>query len=342
MGVVAVVASFVELTDTYGKVSMTLKLLALCALFLIADEYDSRADLPTEVQEIIAKLERRGGKVLIRDGEVVGTRFLPDKDTFVRKVVRYRVEGIFYEKLGILRLTGPRQYTVGRTADDNVFQLIKGLRQIEWIDISYAEIGDVGLEHLQGLSEIAELTLDRTNVTNAGIRVVAGFPKLTRLSCKDLRITNESLELLSKCRSLESLCIMGTAIDDRGLRYLKRLPRLRILDLSNTRLSDDGLAYLKPMTELQTLDISNTAVSDNGLARIGDLGSLTALNLSGTGVTDEGIGYVAGLGKLTRLDVLDTRVSKNGIARLLRSRPSLQDHIVWGTASVPDSLRQNE
>ena len=46
---------------------------------------------------------------------------------------------------------------------------LKGLSQLQQLDLSNTKISDAGLEDLKGLTKLLYLSLDHTNVTDAGV-----------------------------------------------------------------------------------------------------------------------------------------------------------------------------
>jgi len=54
---------------------------------------------------------------------------------------------------------------------------LKGLTQLEGLDISFTKVTDAGLEHLMGLTQLQKLTLSGTAVTETGVkRLVQTLP----------------------------------------------------------------------------------------------------------------------------------------------------------------------
>ena len=174
-------------------------------------------------QQPIEDFRRLGVEVQTRENEVVAVRLLPDKETFVRKALKYRDVGQIIEGIGVLKLTGRRRFSNGQGATDAELRLITDFPRVQSLSIAYTEIGDPGLRHIQQAEELTDLVVDRTRVTDEGISFITHIPKLKRLSCRDLELTNNSLQKLAACVTLESLTLSGTQITDTGLQDLARL-----------------------------------------------------------------------------------------------------------------------
>ena len=54
--------------------------------------------------------------------------------------------------------------------DEQLGERLKGLSNLEVLDLESTKVTDAGLEHLKGLSKLEELYLDGTKVTDAGVQ----------------------------------------------------------------------------------------------------------------------------------------------------------------------------
>ncbi|MGO8690590.1 MAG: leucine-rich repeat domain-containing protein [Thermoguttaceae bacterium] len=105
----------------------------------------------------------------------------------------------------------------GSDFNDDEMKQLKGLPQLNLLDVSATEVGDAGLEHVKGLSQLQELDVYGTNVTGAGLQHLRGLIRL------------------------ETLRLYDTKVSDGGLKYLQGLTQLRTLDLRDSRVTDAGL-----------------------------------------------------------------------------------------------------
>jgi hypothetical protein len=93
--------------------------------------------------------------------------------------------------------------------------------RLEYLDVSFTDVGDPGFANISRLANLEYLNLHYTGFTDAGL---ARLCALTRLHEINLR---------------------RTQISDAGLTELARLPSLKILDLRETRVTDAGIAELQ-------------------------------------------------------------------------------------------------
>ena len=86
------------------------------------------------------------------------------------------------------------------------------------------QVTDAGLEHLKGLTDLESLDLRLTKVTDAGLEHLKGLTSLTSLNL-DLvtQITDAGLEHLKGLTNLTSLNLGRTKVTDAGLEHLKGL-----------------------------------------------------------------------------------------------------------------------
>jgi hypothetical protein len=110
-----------------------------------------------------------------------------------------------------------RVVLAGTPVTDADLEYLKGMNQLQMLDISYNQVTDAGVEHLEGLNQLQELRLCNANVTDAGIEHLKGLNQLIGLN------------------------LWGTKVTDAGLENLKRLNRLQHLDLRYTKVTDAGV-----------------------------------------------------------------------------------------------------
>ena len=237
-----------------------------------------------------------------------------------------------------VRLNGPQ-------VTDSVFESIKVLSDVEWIDLSYSSITDTGLQHLSNLPRLGQLELAECQITDAGLEHIRGLKSLTFVSLNGTQVTDAGLKGLMELKGLSQLRLNGTQITDAGLtsiadlkrlsmlflsrtevtdatlERLQQLNNLGLLELSDTRITDDGLIHLQVLKRLSFLILSNTQVTDAGLQHLRALPELAFLSLSNTQVTDSGIPHLNGLPKLRFVRLVNTQVTDAGVKPLERLGP---------------------
>jgi Leucine-rich repeat (LRR) protein len=92
-------------------------------------------------------------------------------------------------------------------------------------------ITDAGLEHLKGLKNLETLDLFASQVTDAGLHHLVGLQNLRSLNLAHTLTTNEGIKVLAALSRLESLNLVGTGITDDGLLELKPLTSLRTVQV---------------------------------------------------------------------------------------------------------------
>ncbi len=184
------------------------------------------------------------------------------------------------------------------------------------VDLQGSEVTDAGLEHLKGLTELQTLDLWRTKLTGAGLVHLRGLTKLQLLEMSETKVTDAGLEHLKALTRLEALSLGSTKVTDAGLEHLKGLTQLQSLNLFNTQVTDAGLERLKGLTQLQRLELGDTQVTDAGLEHIKGLSQLQSLTIFSTQVTDKGLEHLQGLTQLQMLHLARTRVTDAGLGHL--------------------------
>jgi len=90
-------------------------------------------------------------------------------------------------------------------------------------------ITNEGLKQLRGLSQLEVLDLSMSNITDDGLKELASMPKLTRLVVMEMRITGEGLETLASYPNLKSLNVTLTHITNDAIARIQKIrPDLQI------------------------------------------------------------------------------------------------------------------
>jgi len=69
-------------------------------------------------------------------------------------------------------------------ADDESLEHLKGLVQLDWLDLTDTQATDEDLQHLKGMTKLTYLDLSGTQVTDDGLAHLRGLPNL-RWNCSD-------------------------------------------------------------------------------------------------------------------------------------------------------------
>lgn len=192
----------------------------------------------------------------------------------------------------------PVDLNIGPEAAIAYFKKLKGKMTVDetspdkpviGLSLDLSDVTDAELVYLKGLAELQNLDLSGTQITDAGLVHLAGLTKLQELRLSSTKITDAGLEQLKRLTQLQRLYLSNNKITDDGLVHLEGLTSLIKLYLGGTMVSGKGLVHLSGLTELQWLDLMNTEVTEKGLVHLKGLGKLKKLYLYGTKVTPEGI-----------------------------------------------------
>ena len=77
---------------------------------------------------------------------------------------------------------------------------LKGLAQLQLLDLSGTQITNAGLEHLKGLTNVQMLYLKNTKVSDAGLEHLKGLTNLQMLDLSNTEVTDWSVGLPSPSR----------------------------------------------------------------------------------------------------------------------------------------------
>jgi Leucine-rich repeat (LRR) protein len=190
------------------------------------------------------------------------------------------------------------------------FQRLKGLRNLERVDLYYAEqLGDGALAAMREWKKLRYLTLRGTKVSDAGLAHLAGLP-IKELDVGFSLFTDGGFDHLVNLPRLQRLTIGGNKVTDAGLNSLRLMPQLTELDLGGVQRTDSGLW--------------SVAITDRSLDIISSLKNLEVLSLRGGKFTGAGLAKLGSLPKLLRLNVQDTAVSAAAVEKLKEANPSLE------------------
>jgi hypothetical protein len=117
--------------------------------------------------------------------------------------------------------------------------------RVSTVNLSLQQVTDPQLRHLRGLTELESLDLSGTGIGDSGLAHIKGLTRLKKLKLIHTPITDAGLAHLKRLTALEELNLFATNVTDSGLIHLVGLPRLKTLTLNSTKVSDDGVRKLK-------------------------------------------------------------------------------------------------
>jgi internalin A len=235
--------------------------------------------------------------------------------------------------------------------DDAALRHLRGLDNLQTLDLSLLSITDAGLAHIGQLKGLQSLDLS-----------IDKYWSRHRLNDPDLRflddITDAGLAHLGELHALQSLNLSGRSITDAGLVRLNRLYSLKQLRLYETLVTDSGVKSIMhalprtsidmPTVEVWTIktiqnlggkvtldekrlgnpvigiDLSNTRIGDEDVKMMTKLPTLETLDLSQTEVTDTALSYLKNLTGLHAVNLAYTKVTGKGIKKLQDLLPNCQ------------------
>ncbi len=98
---------------------------------------------------------------------------------------------------------------------------LKGLTNLEWLDLCNTQITDASLVHLEGLIDLDWLGLAEAPITDAGLVHLRELTRLDVLWLGDTQITDAGLVHLRGLTHLTALDIRGTQVTDEGVQNLR-------------------------------------------------------------------------------------------------------------------------
>jgi Leucine-rich repeat (LRR) protein len=209
-----------------------------------------------------------------------------------------------------------RAIAKGFFAFDPTYYCQRVLAHVRTLDLSYTEVSDADLAHLQALTALQSLDLSNTEMSDAGLAHLQTLTALQSLDLSFTQVSDAGLAHLESLTSLQALYLSFTQVSDAGLVHLQPLINLQSLNLSATDVSDGGLVHLQLLSNLQSLNLSDTQVSDTSLVHLQLLSNLQSLNLSDTQVSGEGLCYLQALTNLQSLYLRSIPVSDDGLRYL--------------------------
>lgn len=250
-------------------------LLALMTVFCLwlAIEVNSAS----RQREAVEQIRAWGGKVEFNDLDQTESywrswrRMLFGKDA-VSQVVGVRLppsKATFQSKAPPGAWAGPAPYTEGAAIDDEGLKIVARFGKLEYLDLSWNDISDVGLARLESLKELRSLYLYETKITSAGLSRLRGLKRLETLGVSGKSIGDEACANLVELDQLKNLVLDGATVSNDGLKLLKDCSTLRYISLARcSKVDDDGLQFLGSLSKLIEADLRETAVTAEGAAKL--------------------------------------------------------------------------
>ncbi len=156
--------------------------------------------------------------------------------------------------LEMLQLLGP-----GPT--DEGLKGLESLKQMRYVHISQADVGDATLRRLAGLQWLETIELHGTSITGQNVPSLACRRTLIRFAANDSPFHNDFLATLAACRNLQYLELVRTEISDDGVAHLRGHPSLQIVELGAENLTDVSLEIAATIPQLKQLSVPGKRMS---------------------------------------------------------------------------------
>jgi gluconolactonase len=193
---------------------------------------------------------------------------------------------------------------------------LRGLTDLEVLNVCLTAADDRGLEYLAGMTKMRRMVVCSSKVTGSGFRHLAGMTQLESINLHSSPASDAGLEAIGKLTSLRRLEIVHTNVTDAGLAHLAALTNLRQLHVASHGTTAAALPFLARLRELEQLDVYEKAASNQTLAGIGKLPKLRRLMLVGGVFDDAGVKHLAGLTTLEELTLSSSGVTDAAVAHL--------------------------
>lgn len=193
---------------------------------------------------------------------------------------------------------------------------LKGLKDLEVLNVCLTAVDDRGFEHLAGLTKLRRLVVCSSKVTGSGFRHLRGLTQLESINLHSSPASDEGLEAIGQLTSLRRLEVVHTNVTDAGLKHLAGLVNLRQLHIASHHTTEAGLPFLARLRELDQLDVYERAASNQTLEQIGRLPRLRLLMLVGGSFDDDGVKHLAGLATLEELSLGSGKVTDAAVEHL--------------------------
>jgi NLR family CARD domain containing 5 len=192
---------------------------------------------------------------------------------------------------------------------------LKGMKHLEWLNLSETQAGNEGMEHLAGLTALKTLLLEQTRVSDAGLVYLSGLTRLAKLDLSQCAITDAALQNLAGMTEMKELKLYKTGIEGPGLQHLTGMSQLDLLNLAGSRLNNSGAKHIRHLP-IRKLYCQNTWIDDDAMSEFGQIKSLYEFYASETRLTDAGLVHLSNLNELVFFHAEHTGISGTGLAHL--------------------------
>ncbi len=207
---------------------------------------------------------------------------------------------------------------------------LKGLTNLQFLNVCLTAVSDEGFEHLSALTKMRRMTVCASKITGSGFKHLAGMKQLESINLHSSPASDAGLEAIGKLPSLRRLEIVHTSVTDAGLVHVANLGNLRQLHIHGQETTESALPFIGKLQELYELDIYDRAASNATLIEIGKLPKLRMLRFFGSPLDDEGVKHLAGLTTLEDL-VLNANQVTDAVIEHLAELKSLRTINVGGS-----------
>ena len=171
---------------------------------------------------------------------------------------------------------------------------LRGLN-LRKLDLSFTEVGDIGLQTL-GLADhcaLTEVYLANTTVSDVGLNTLRNCRLLRKISLAYTLVRGDGLKALPE--TIVDLDLTGLPFSTEGLSGIARFSGLKRLDLKYSDVDNAGMAHLQSLSNLTYLDLTGTDLGDAGLELLRSLNRLSELSLNYGRFTDTGLAEIGDL-----------------------------------------------
>jgi hypothetical protein len=193
---------------------------------------------------------------------------------------------------------------------------LKGLKNLERLNLCLTAVDDRGLEPLAGLTKMRRLVVCSSQVTGTGFRHLGAMKQLESINLHSSPASDAGLEAIGKLTSLRRLEIVHTRVTDAGLKHLAGLVHLEQLHVHGPETTAAALPFLGQLKELYQLDVYDRAASNETLEQVGRLPKLRLLMLPHGTFDDDGVKHLARVTTLEELTLDSPGVTDASIGTL--------------------------
>jgi Leucine-rich repeat (LRR) protein len=150
-------------------------------------------------QEVAAAIESLGGQVHY-DWQLDANRnYLPQPQPPGPAWLRNLLPNAFFDSVVCASIgASPYGEAMPEQVSDATIEYVKGLIELQRLDLNSTSISDVGLEHLKGLHELEWLDLNSTSISDAGLEHLEDLHKLEWLDLARTKVTDAGVKKLQQ------------------------------------------------------------------------------------------------------------------------------------------------